>query len=245
MIQTFLEHHSPSSLNLFAACPSMWVLEKVLGRRQPVGAPAHRGTAVEHGVTFGLEEPDRSEEQCASVALSRYDSLMALSGDPRSSSYRRDIPEMTGQALAMLRGYGSPSKVQGYVEWRPEGLMLPVIGYFDYEWADHGIIVDLKTTERMPGEIKRSHARQVATYCTSDNDDARLCYVTPKKIECWHLENIAEHRAALVAIARRVEKFLSLSDDLQFYIDITVPDLESFYWNTPEARQLAYEYWKI
>jgi hypothetical protein len=239
------ERHSPSSLNLFAASPSMFVLERVLGRKQPVGAPAHRGTAVEHGVTYGLEEPDRTVEECTSVALSRYDSLMALSSDPRSDDYRRDIPGMTGQAVRMLARYGMPSGTQGYVEWRPEGLELPIIGYFDYEWADHGIIVDLKTTERMPSGIKQSHARQVATYCTSDNTDARLCYVTPKKIECYHLENIPEHRAALVAIARRVEKFLSLSDDPAYYLTITVPDLDHYMWNAPEARAMAWEHWGI
>ena len=46
--------HSPSSLNLFAASPAMWVLEKILGIKQPVGVPAHRGVAVEDGVVVGL-----------------------------------------------------------------------------------------------------------------------------------------------------------------------------------------------
>jgi hypothetical protein len=244
MIESYA-HHSPSSLNLFAASPSMWVLERILGKKQPVGAPAHRGTAVEHGVTYGLEEPDASLEECASVAWSRYDSLMALSPDPRRESYRGDIAAMVSQAVGILRQYGEPSRTQGFVEWKAKGLQLPIVGYFDYEWMKHGIIVDLKTTERMPAEIKRSHARQVATYCTSDNTDARLCYVTPKKIECYHLENIAEHRAALVKIAMAVERFLSLSDDPAFFVSITVPDLESFYWAAPEARQLAYEYWGV
>jgi hypothetical protein len=243
MIKTY-ERHSPSSCNLFAASPSMFVLERVLGRKQPIGAPAHRGTAVEQGVTFGLEEVS-TIQQAIDVALTRYDSLTALSADPRNDNYRRDIPEMVDQAVRMLAQYGVPSRTQGYVEWRPEGLQLPIIGYLDYEWADKGIIVDLKTTERMPAEIKRSHARQVATYCTSDNTDARLCYVTPKKIECYHLESIAEHRAALVAIAQRVEKFLSLSDDPAFYVSITAPDLEHYMWSTPEARAMAWEHWKI
>jgi hypothetical protein len=239
------ERHSPSSLNLFAASPSMFVLERVLGKKQPVGAPAYRGTAVEHGVTYGLEDMDASLDQCVSVSFSRYDSLMALSADPRRDHYRADIGVMVEQTVNMLRRYGCPSKTQGYVEWKPEGLTLPVVGYFDYEWADHGIIIDLKTTERMPSEIKRSHARQVAAYCTSDNTDARLCYVTPKRIECYHLENIPEHRNALVNIARRVEKFLSLSDDPSYYVSITMPDLDSYYWAAPEARALAYEHWGI
>jgi hypothetical protein len=44
------DHHSASSTRLFCASPAMWVAEKLLGHRQPVGAPAHRGIAVEGGV---------------------------------------------------------------------------------------------------------------------------------------------------------------------------------------------------
>ena len=39
--------HSPSALNLFAAEPSMFVLERILGIKQTVGAVAHRGSAIE------------------------------------------------------------------------------------------------------------------------------------------------------------------------------------------------------
>ena len=81
-------HHSPSSLNLFAASNAMWVLEKVLGLKQPVGVPAHRGTAVEDGVTVGLINPDASFEACANVALTRYDTLTAMSIDDR----RGEVP---------------------------------------------------------------------------------------------------------------------------------------------------------
>ena len=60
----------------------------------------------------------------------------------------------------------------------------------------------------------------------------------------YQLENIREHREALLQIALRIERFLALSDDPEFFKSITVPDLESFYWGGP-ARQLAYEHWQI
>ena len=56
---------------------------------------------------------------------------------------------------------------------------------------------------------------------------ARLTYVTPKKCETYELENIGEHREALRQIAVRIENFLALSDDPEFFKSITVPDLES------------------
>lgn len=237
--------HSPSACNLFCASPSMFVLEKVLGFRQPVGAPAHRGTAVEDGVTVGLLDPSASLQACTDVAFKKYDTITALSGDTRREDYRTTIPAMVEQALSELRPYGIPSKCQGFIEWRPEGLNLPVIGYFDYEFEQHGILVDLKTTEKLPSSIKPPHARQVSFYCPSDNFDARLTYVTPKKKATYKVENIREHRAALYQIALRIEKFLSLSDDPEFFKSITAPDVESFYWSGPPARQLAFEHWKI
>jgi hypothetical protein len=240
-----IERHSPSSLNLFAASPAMYVLERVMGKRQPVGAPAHRGTAVEAGVTLGLMDPDKPVADCVKLAQTRFDTLMALSGDPRRDEYGKTIPAMVETALEELRPYGVPSRTQGFVEWRPEGVRLPIVGYFDFAWDEHGIIVDLKTTGALPSAIKTGHARQVALYAESDNYDARLTYVTPKKRATYRLENIRAHREALLRIAQTVERFLSLSDDPKVLAGLVVPDLESFYWADPSARALAYQTWGI
>lgn len=236
--------HSPSSLNLFCASPSMFVLEKILGIRQPVGSPAHRGTAVEDGVTAGLLDPTASLEHCTAVAFKKYDTITALSGDKRREDYRATIPDMVKSALEELRPYGVPSHTQQFVEWKPEGLRFPIVGYLDYRWENHGILVDLKTTEKLPSSIKIPHARQVALYATmtGDNVDARLTYCTPKKKATYQLENVREHLTALHQIALRCEAFLALSDDPAFFTTITAPDFESFYWGGP-ARQIGFEKW--
>ena len=199
-------HHSPSSCNLFAAEPAMWVLEKILHLKQPVGVPAHRGVAVEDGVTHGLVFPDAKISDCVDIAHTKYDTLSALGGDPRRERYRDTIGDMVEKAIRELRQYGVPSRTQGYVEWKPADLQYPIVGYFDYEWEQHGILADLKTTEKMPSEIKPGHARQVALY-SGGNADCRLIYVTPKKLEPYKLENVGEHRNALWQIARRIENF--------------------------------------
>jgi hypothetical protein len=244
MIDTYIRH-SPSKCNLYAAQPAMFVLENVLGHKQPVGIPAHRGVAVEDGVNAGLKDMAAYDRDCVDVALTKYDSLTAMSGDPRREKYRDTIPDMVTTALDELRRYGKPTEMQGFVTWEPPELKLPIVGYFDYAWSHIGILADLKTTERMPSEIKRGHARQVALYATSNNIDARLIYVTPKKLEAYHLENIAEHRASLLKIAATIERFLALSDDPEFFVSITTPDVESFYWADPAARQLAYRHWGV
>lgn len=240
------ERHSPSSLNLFAAQPSMFILERIIGLRQPVGAPAHRGTAVEDGITAGLMSQDLHPKECVEVALKKYDAITGLSSDKRRQEYRDTIPAMVESGLQELRPYGVPSHTQQFVSWKPEGLKYPIVGYLDYRWEQHGIVVDLKTTEKLPSSIKVAHARQVALYASAigDNIDARLTYVTPKKRATYQLENVRDHLSALHQIAKRCEAFLALSDDPKFFTEIIVPDLESFYWSGP-ARQLAFEHWGV
>jgi hypothetical protein len=236
--------HSPSALNLFCASPSMFVLEKILGQRQPVGSPAHRGTAVEEGITLGLMNPDASAEDCVEAAYKKYDTITALSGDRRREDYRGTIAAMVESGLAELRPFGVPSHTQGFVEWKPEGLQYPIVGYFDYHWEDSNRTTDLKTTQTLPSSVKIPHARQVALYVTSNNADPMVTYVTPKKHVTYRVDDIDAHRSALFQIALRVEKFLSLSDDPEFYTSIIAPDYESFYWGGP-ARQIGFDLWKF
>jgi len=243
MLSTYL-HHSPSSLNQFAASPALFVLERVLGLKQVVGAPAHRGVAVEAGVAYGLTNPDASEKVCYEAAFTAYDTVSALSPDDRKERYRDNIPDMVTQALDELRPYGVPDETQGYQSKSFPGLKLPIVGFFDFRWVSKGIVVDPETTEKMPGEIKIPHARQVSFYC-GDNHEGRLTYVTPKKCQTYRLENVREHHQALLKMAKTVENFLDLSDDPKFFTTIVTPDLESFYWTQPHMRQLAFEHFGV
>ena len=239
------ERHSPSKLNLYNAEPAMFVLEYVKGIRQEVGPPAHRGVAVEDGVTHGLKHLTAPLADCVAIALATYDARTVLSGDPRRDRYRDTIKDMVHTGLTELRPYGIPTGTQGLVEWHPDGLVLPIVGYYDYQWDNHGILLDLKTSEKMPGSIKFAHARQVAHYAVSDNIDARIAYITPKKLEVFRLENVRAHRNALYEIAKTVEDFLSQSDDPDVLMRKVKPNLDSFYWASPYMRQLAYEHWRI
>lgn len=239
-----IARHSPSSLNLFSACPSMFVAERILGHKMPVGAAAHRGSAVEHGVALGLDDLEKPIAECVAAAEAEFRKLSGLNVDPRREKVEGGIADMVERALTELRPYGPPSGKQGFIEWRPDGVALPIVGYYDFEWAEHGIVVDLKTTERLPSAIKQSHARQVALY-TRGNVEGRLAYVTPQKSAVYRLENVNEHRAALVRMAQACERFLALSEDPEFFVSVTCPDLESFYWSPPKARQLAFDIWKI
>ena len=118
----FIKHHSPSSLNLFCASPAMWVLEKVVGVRQSVGSPAHRGTAVEEGVTLGLLNPDAPMQACVDAALKKYDTVSALSGDAR----RQDTSARLGGGRVSTESKGETAilKLPAVLGWHQAGTHL-------------------------------------------------------------------------------------------------------------------------
>jgi hypothetical protein len=241
-----IEHLSATSLNLWAAEPALWVAEKLLKRRVPVSCAAHRGTASEEGVAAGLFNPQLSVEECQAIALAEFDRLTALSGDPNRAKEREAIPGIVASALAELRAYGIPDRPvhpakQHRVEVVLDDVPVPVIGYQDFVWGAHGIVLDLKTQLRLTSEIADAHARQGAVYIAGTNHQMRFCYATPKKVAVYQLENVATHLETLRHFALRLERFLRVSDDPHELAGIVCPDFESFYWSSPEARALGKE----
>jgi len=240
-----IAHLSPSTCNTFAASPAAFVLQKLLGQKSSVGAAAHRGTAVEAGVVVGLSGGTRSD--AVSEAKSTFSKLTALNADPTRDKEAAALEPMVNCALDELEPYGPPTSTQGKVEWMIEGVPVPMIGFYDFEWANHCTLVDLKTTHYLPSKIKTPHARQVALYYAARPGlvDARLCYATPKKCAVYMLETPEEHLKALENIARSMMKFLSVSKDPKELAHLVVPDVDSFYFSDPATRRAVYEVWGI
>lgn len=241
-----IQHLSPSSCNLFVSSPAMFVLEKVLKRRQPVGCAAHRGTAVEAGVAHGLMTGVDVAE-CQQVTARKFQQLTAMSGDPRREKESDGLKGMVSWALSELMPYGPPSSLQGKIEYSVDGLSVPFVGFYDFEWASHGILVDLKTTHALPSKISTNHARQVALYAAArgDNIDARLTYCTPKKVATYQLENARDHVRALERIGLTIQRFLSITNDPQELAALVVPDVDHYFFADPMARQAAFETWAL
>ena len=223
----------------------MFVQEKLLKKRSPVGCAAHRGTSVEDGIAAVLN--GASVDEGIAITQNKFSKLTALSGDPRKEKEENAIADMVRVGAKELALYGKPSSAQGKIEYKVDGLLVPMIGFYDFEWADHGILIDLKTTHALPSKISTNHARQVALYCAArgDNLDARLCYVTSKKSAVYHLENVRQHVEALGVIALTIQRFLAISNDPHELAGIVCPDVDSFYFADPMARQAAFDIWKL
>ena len=236
-----IAHLSASSINTFAAEPAIWIMERLLKKRGPVGCSAHRGTAGEAGIVHGLLNPKAEVAECQAIALAEYDRLTALSGDPKRIKEREALPGIVATGLAELRQYGVPDEVQKRIEVTLPDVPVPFLGFADIGWSAHGVTLDIKTQLRLNSEISTAHARQVALYIHGTNREARVSYITPAKIGVYRLDNAEGHIAALTNIAQRMERFLSISSDPAELAAIVVPDTESFYYSDPTTRALARE----
>src|SRR5512134_235515 len=171
---------SPSTINHFVNEPAHWVMARLLNMRALASAAAVRGTAVENGVHLGLMHPGLPVERCIAAAEAAFDREMVLNPDDRRESERGNLPGYVTHALAELQGYGVPSAAQGRVEIWLDDVPVPVGGYTDWVFDDHGLIVDLKTSERLPSTISDSHGRQGAIYAKAHgNYGMRFAYTKP------------------------------------------------------------------
>jgi hypothetical protein len=218
-------------------------------KRTAVGPAAHRGTAIEAGVEVGLFDPAMPVDECQRVAEAKYHTLTRLSGDLRIEKEREVIAPSVAVALAELRQYGVPEAApdgarQHKLELTIPGVAVPVWGYLDFWFMDHGIIVDLKSTAKIPSQVTDAHARQGAIYATmGSNQQVRMAYVSAKKIACYVVPDIAENLASFVRASQAIENLLSISDDSEKLTRCFSPDLSSFYWGDASARRVAQEIW--
>lgn len=241
-------HLSASHLNLFVAQPAMWAMSYLLKKRTGVGPAAHRGTAIECGVEAGLFDPEMPLETAQEMAMAKFHTLTRLSADPRIEKEREMIEPAVAVALAELRQYGVPDKPedgrQHKIEVQLDGVPIPAIGYLDLDFPGHGLLVDLKTTSRIPSEMPDPHCLQGSLYWRAKgNYQVRFAYVSAKKVAVYVLDDPATHVDRATRTAQAIERFLSLSDDSEKLARCFMPDMTSFYWGDASARTLANEIW--
>jgi hypothetical protein len=235
-----LKHTSPSQVNMWSECPAAWVARYLFDKQFSFGVAPQIGTLTERVVAACLMGGSFDDE----VGKAEKDFLKDNAFNTSEKDMKRisDISAMAALALEELKPYGAPEFEGGlYTKQREIALIckgddweLPVKGFVDFYYPEHGLVVDLKTTLRAPSAMSMSHLRQGSIYkAASGNFGVKFLYVTPKKA-VWHdVENHLEVLAGVKNILNRQEKMLRLLDKEQMR-DV-VPLVESsFYWNGSE-----------
>lgn len=212
------QHTSASSINAWHAAPDVWISEKLFGFKRPVGAAAHRGNAVESALVnilaYGVDQ-----HEAVAQATAVFNEKTALLGDDNTDKERAIIAPCVAHGVAALAEYGKPhfevDGQQNKIELicNGDGWSLPVIGYTDLNYPQHGLIVDIKTTTRAPSKMSSEHNRQAAIYRkASGNTQVRFLYLTPTKAVWQECEDVAGTLAEIKSILNGQEEVLRSLD---------------------------------
>ncbi len=230
-----IKHLSNSSISLWESNPAQWVMSYLLKEKRPSSAAMWRGIAVEDGVVVCLDGGTLTDAVAA--ALARFDKEITFA-DEKSEKERAGIAPMIELAVAELEKYGTPqfsidgSQQRVSITCAGDGWKIPIIGFLDLVYPDHGLVVDLKTTMRLPSTMMQSHKRQRCIYqrCLGGNQQVKFLYVTPKKSGWLEDGDVDAELATVKAHCNRLERFLSVSDDPQYLASIIPVDPTHFYW---------------
>jgi hypothetical protein len=247
-----IDHLSASSINLWANAPDVWVMQYLHGLRTPMGAAAWRGICTEDAVVQIL----MGDHEAASIdrALAKFDKRFPI-GDEKTSAERARIKPMTQLAIEELIEFGKPEfpevedgdnlqeKISITAKSADGSWSIPVIGYLDLVFPQHGVVIDLKTTGRIPSTMSAEHQLQRAIYAKAKgNMDVRFLYVSEKKTSMLADGDPTELLAQAKVQISRIEAFLRHCDKDTAKAIVPVQP-SSFYWSGNE--QLRKEFYGI
>ena len=243
-----IDHLSASSINLYANAPDVWVMQYLFGKRTAMGAAAWRGICTEDAVVQTLM--GESETAAIDKALAKFDKRFPI-GDEKTSAERRRITPMTQLAIEELMEFGKPEfpeveegdnlQEKISITAKGDGWSIPVIGYLDLVFPQHGVVIDLKTTGRIPSTMSAEHQLQRAIYAKAKgNMDVQFLYVSEKKTAMLSDGDPTEILAKVKVQIGRMEAFLRHCDK-DAAKEIVPVNASSFYWQG--AQDLRQEFY--
>lgn len=235
-----IDHSSPSAINMWANAPCAFVAKYLLNKKFSFSLAAKAGTIVEEAVVNVLArgwELDRAIED----ASAQYNKAAAFGASDSDRKRGEIIPGMIALAVEELKQYGEPEfdgdlfkdHKQKKIELKCNGdnWQLPLIGYLDFYFPKHGLVVDLKTTMRLPSEMSDEHYRQGAIYrAAMGNCGMKFLYVTGKGIKVHEIEDYSSVLAEIKSLLNRQERFLRLGS-AELLQSIVPVNQSSYYWS--------------
>lgn len=243
-----IDHLSASSINLWSNAPDVWVMQYLHGLRTPMGAAAWRGICVEDAVVQTL----MGDHERAGIdqALAKFDKRFPI-GDEKTSRERARIEPMVQLAIEELMEFGKPEFPEDEehpqekisITAKGEDWSIPVIGYLDLVFPQHGVVIDLKTTGRIPSTMSPEHQLQRAIYAKAKGNMAvKFLYVSEKKTSMLEDGDPTEILGKAKMQIGRMEAFLRTLDREQAKAIVPLSP-SSFYWQG--AEDLRKEFYGI
>jgi hypothetical protein len=172
-------------------------------------------------------------------ALEKFDKFFPIA-DEKTTKERAMIEPCMELALGELEQYGQPEfpeegQEKISITAKTDDYEIPVIGFLDLVFPQHGLVIDLKTTGRMPSTMSAEHQLQRAIYQKARGNQAvKFLYVSPKKTNLLEDGDPSEILAKAKVQISRMEKFLR-AGNAQDIRDVIPVNPNTFYWNGNEA----------
>lgn len=233
-----IKHLSASSINLWTNAPDVWVANYLFGKRGPMSAAAMRGICTEDAVVATLTG-QLHRAGALDQALEKFDKFFPIA-DEKTTKERAMIEPCMELALGELEQYGQPEfpeegQEKISITAKTDDYEIPVIGFLDLVFPQHGLVIDLKTTGRMPSTMSAEHQLQRAIYQKARGNQAvKFLYVSPKKTNLLEDGDPSEILAKAKVQISRMEKFLR-AGNAQDIRDVIPVNPHTFYWNGNEA----------
>jgi hypothetical protein len=233
-----IKHLSASSINLWTNAPDVWVAQYLFGKRGPMSAAAMRGICTEDAVVATLTG-QLQKAGALDQALEKFDKFFPIA-DEKTTKERAMIEPCMELALGELEQYGQPEfpeegQEKISITAKTDDYEIPVIGFLDLVFPQHGLVIDLKTTGRMPSTMSAEHQLQRAIYQKARGNQAvKFLYVSPKKTNLLEDGDPSEILAKAKVQISRMEKFLR-AGNAQDIRDVIPVNPNTFYWNGNEA----------
>jgi hypothetical protein len=232
-----IDHLSASNINLWANAPDVWVMQYLYGKRTAIGPAPWRGICVEDAVVEILL--GGKETEALDRAMEKFNSRFMIADEAIAREADRIAP-MVQIAVAELQQYGKPEFPEDErqekisITAKGDGWAIPVIGFLDLVYPDHGLVIDLKTTGRIPSAMSAEHQLQRAIYAKAKGNMAvKFFYVSEKKASLLEDGDPAELLAQAKVQINRMEAFLRTLDKEQARAIVPLAP-SSFYWKGSE-----------
>jgi hypothetical protein len=245
-----IDHVSPSSLNTWSGNPVYWGLRYLGGYKFDTTPSMAVGKAVEAALQEMLMRPYITLDEAYKHALAIYYLECPMTTDEKErEAGAGKIQPMLEQAVEVFASLnmGSPKILQNKVTFELSVLLhgtvetVPILGYTDFEWDE--VLVDLKTTSRMPSSPKPEHIRQMAFYWRATGKQPALVYVTPKKNDVYtpSEQELKRGWEELEYLTFTLLNALRKADGINGLLSMFPADFSSYQWDDAskaEARKL-------
>jgi len=246
IIKTDEFRHSFSSVGKFINNPSAWLCHYGLGLRSPSSPAMVRGNISEFGAYYKLKKASqiKSDKLCSKLLEWKFNrnKFVDAGKEINNSIQIADVFTKFLQDRQLTRVVSYQKEVSKTIP----GLSYPVRAFTDFEFDN--IIIDAKSTMRMPSAPRVDHIRQQALYSKLYGKPTALLYATTKKTMYYELDetDIKDGYNQIVSYFKSLENYIKkCNNSLEEAIKTTplYTDPNPFAWDI-NIKQEAEKIWQ-